>query len=192
MEKNEKHGIPAESDDVLVASCKAEKPYGTAAFEKLVRRYESLVFRTCLRYLKLENEAEEATQDVFLRLFFNIGKFDGRSSFKTWLFRIVANTCASRYRSLRRTHEQRQAYLEQLEITEQDNSPSDKIDLEDGPLVSALDTLPAPDREILILRHVSELSFKEISDALELNLSACKMRLYRAEQRLKAVMKNQL
>ncbi len=192
MENNEKHGISAESDDVLVASCKAEKPYGTTAFEKLVRRYESLVFRTCLRYLKLENEAEEATQDVFLRLFFNIDKFDGRASFKTWLFRIVANICASRYRSLRRIHEQRQAWLEQFEIIEQGNSPADKIDLEDAPLINALDILAAPDREILILRHISELSFKEISQALELNLSACKMRLYRAEQRLKAAIENQL
>ena len=188
MGNNEKLSIPAESDNALVASCKAEKPYGTTAFEKLVRRYEPLVYRTCFRYLKSENDAEEATQDVFMRLFFNIGRFDGRSSFKTWLFRIVTNICASKYRSLRRTQEQQQAYFEHLEFIEQDVQSFDELELVDGPLVGALDTLSAEDREILILRHVSELSFLEISEVLRLNLSASKMRLYRAEQRLKAAM----
>lgn len=188
MTNNEKRGKPAESDDVLVASCKAGKPYVTLAFEKLVRRYESLVYRTCLSYLKSENDAEEATQDVFLRLFFNIDRFGGRASFKTWLFRIVANVCASKYRSLRRIREQQQAYHEHLELIEQEVRSLDIPDLGDGPLMSALDTLNAEDREILILRHVSELSFKEISEVLGLNLSASKMRLYRAEQRLRNAM----
>ncbi len=187
MKNNEKRGKPAESDDVLVASCKAGKPYVTLAFEKLVRRYESLVYRTCLGYLKSENDAEEATQDVFLRLFFNIDRFGSRASFKTWLFRIVANVCASKYRSLRRIREQQQAYQEHIEVIEQEVRSPDIPDLGDGPLMSALDTLNAEDREILILRHVSELSFKEISEVLGLNLSAAKMRLYRAEQRIRNV-----
>lgn len=186
MENNEKHGIPAESDDALVASCKAELPYVTTAFEKLVRRYDPLVYRTSLRYLRSENDAEEATQDVFLRLFFNIDRFGGRASFKTWLFRIVANVCASKYRSLRHIKEQQQAYFEHLELIEQEVQPLDNLDLRDGPIMAALDTLSAEDREILILRHVSELSFQEISEVLGLKLSASKMRLYRAGQRLKA------
>ena len=192
MENNEKRGIPVESDDVLVASCKAELPYVTTAFEKLVRRYEPVVFRTCIRYLKSETDAEEATQDVFLRLFFNIDRFGGRASFRTWLFRIVTNICASKYRSIRRVKEQQQAYFEHLELSGQEVKTLDNLELADGPVMSALDTLSAKDREILILRHVSELSFLEISEVLELKLSASKMRLYRAEQRLKAAMTIQL
>ena len=192
MENNEKHGIPVESDDVLVASCKAELPYVTTAFEKLVRRYEPVVFRTCIRYLKSETDAEEATQDVFLRLFFNIDRFGGRASFRTWLFRIVTNICASKYRSIRRVKEQQQAYFEHLDLSGQEVKSLDNLELADGPVMSALDTLSAKDREILILRHVSELSFLEISELLELKLSASKMRLYRAEQRLKAAMTIQL
>lgn len=184
MEYNEKRGMPAESDDVLVASCKAELPHGTIAFEKLVRRYEPLVYRTCLRYLKSESDAEEATQDVFLRLFFNMDRFRGRASFKTWLFRIVTNICASKYRSLRRTGEQQRAYFEHLELIEQEVQPLGNLDLGDGPIMAALDTLSKEDRAVLILRHVSELSFEEISEVLGLKLSASKMRLYRAEQRL--------
>ncbi len=192
MENKKAHGINLQPDDDLIARCKAELPYVTTAFEKLVRNYEPLVYRTCLRYLKSENDAEEATQDVFLRLFFNIEKFDGRSSFKTWLFRIVANICASKYRSLRRIKEQQQAYFEHLELIQHEDQSYHDLELVDGPLMSALDTLSAEDREILILRHVSDLSFLEISEVLELKLSASKMRLYRAEQRLRASMKIQL
>ena len=192
MENKKAHGINIETDDVLVALCKAELPYVTTAFEKLVRRYEPMVYRTCLRYLKSEDEAEEATQDVFVRLFFNIDRFGGRASFKTWLFRIVTNICASKYRSLRRTREQQQAYLEHVELIEQEVQSIDDLELVDGPLINALDTLSAEDREILILRHVSDLSFQEISEVLELKLSASKMRLYRAEQRLRASMKTQV
>ena len=178
----------SQPDDALVALCRAELPYVTTAFEKLVRRYEPVVYRTCLRYLKSENDAEEATQDVFLQLFLNIGKFGGRASFKTWLFRVVANVCASRYRTLRRIKEQQQTYFEHLEFTGQESQSLDYLDLTDGPLANALDTLDADDREILILRHIAELSFLEISEVLGLKLSASKMRLYRAEQRLKAAL----
>ena len=192
MENKKAHGINIETDDVLVALCKAELPYVTTAFEKLVRRYEPMVYRTCLRYLKSEDEAEEATQDVFVRLFFNIDRFGGRASFKTWLFRIVTNICASKYRSLRRTREQQQAYLEHVELIEQEVQSIDDLELVDGPLINALDTLSAEDREILILRHVSDLSFLEISEVLGLKLSASKMRLYRAERRLRAAMTSRL
>ena len=189
MENKKAHGNNIQPSDDLVELCKAELPYVTTAFEKLVRKYEPLVYRTCLRYLKSENDAEEATQDVFLRLFFNIEKFEGRSSFKTWLFRVVANICASKYRSLRRIKEQQQAYFEHLELFQHDDQSYHDLEMVDGPLMSALDTLSAEDREILILKHVSELSFLEISEVLELKLSASKMRLYRAEQRLRASMK---
>ena len=192
METQKAAGINIQPDDDLIALCKAELPYVTTAFEKLVRHYEPLVYQTCLRYLKSENDAEEATQDVFLRLFFNIEKFDGRSSFKTWLFRIVANICASKYRSLRRNKEQKQAYFEHLEFIQHEDPSYHDPERVDGPLMSALDTLSAEDREILILRHVSDLSFQEISEVLELKLSASKMRLYRAEQRLRASMKIQV
>ena len=192
METQKAAGINIQPDDDLIALCKAELPYVTTAFEKLVRHYEPLVYQTCLRYLKSENDAEEATQDVFLRLFFNIEKFDGRSSFKTWLFRIVANICASKYRSLRRIKEQQQAYFDHLESIQHEDPSYHDLERVDGPLMSALDTLAAEDREILILRHVSDLSFQEISEVLELKLSASKMRLYRAEQRLRASMKIQV
>ena len=177
---------PDEADKTLVTLCQAELPYVTTAFEKLVRKYEPLVYRTCLRYLKSPIEAEEASQDVFLRVFHNLKDFKGTATFKTWLFRVTANTCASRYRSLRRIQDRHRAYVELAELAASPVQSSTELDLGDGPIVQALETLSPTDRETLILRHVSELSLEEMADTLQLGLSATKMRLYRAERRLRA------
>lgn len=175
-----------ETDADLIAVCQEELPYVTATYERLVRRYEPVVFRTCSRYLMNDQEAEEASQDVFMRVFFNIAKFQGRSSFKTWLFRLTANVCATRYKSLRLQQSRIRDYAAAFAGTEGIGEPAtDPFDLTDGPMALALDALHNRDREILILRHISDLSFEEISVTLEIGLSAAKMRLYRAEQCLR-------
>ena len=191
MEDRHKSSTVEDSDEALVSRCRVEAPYVATAVEGLVRRYELVVYRSCVTYLKDPMEAEEATQDVFVRVFFNIGKFEGRSSFKTWLFRIVANTCASRYRALRRMEDRDRVYAQIAELSAEQEPSASRLDLDGGPMSDALDTLSATDREILVLRHVSELSFQEISEALRLSLSASKMRLYRAESRLRVVVDRQ-
>ena len=185
MEDMHEKPFTEESDEALVTRCRVEAPYAASAFEQLVRRYEPIVYRSCQKYLKDPSDAEEATQDVFLRVFFNIAKFEGRSSFKTWLFRIVVNTCASRYRLRRRLEERHADYVRDIEPLSEQEPSLHRLDLDDGPLSEALDRLSLRDREMLILRHVAELSFQEISVALRLGLSASKMRLYRAETRLR-------
>ncbi len=176
------------TDGQLVEQCRKELPYVTLAYEQLVRRYDPVVFSTCLRYLSHQQEAEDAAQDVFLRVFHGLKKFEGRSAFRTWLFRIVTNVCATRYKKLKQEREQ----WETLESHSHQNAPSDIApsgrpdELHfTGPLGDALEQLADKDRQVLLLRHVAELSLQEISEALELNLSAAKMRLVRAQQRLK-------
>ena len=174
------------SDEELVRRCAAELPYVTAAFEMLVRRHEPAVFRTCLRYLRNEQEAEEAGQDAFLRAFHALPRFEGCSAFRTWLLRIVTNVCATRYAKLLRERDRRAAYERAVgdEAAVAKPLPPEPDDIA-GPLGDALETLSDDDRQILILRHITELSFEEIGEVLELKLSAAKMRLYRAEQRLR-------
>ena len=190
MDDRHKSSAGDEPDEILVAQCQAEVPYVATAFERLLRRYEPSVYRSCSKYLKDPMEAEEATQDVFLRVFFNIEKFEGRSSFKTWLFRIAMNTCASRYRALRRLEDRHRAYVQSVELSAGHEPSAFRLDLDGGPLSEALDRLTPTDREVLILRHVSDMSFQEISDILRLGLSASKMRLYRAEFRLRTVVRD--
>lgn len=175
------------SDEQLISQIGVEHPYGTTAFEQLLRRYEPMVYRTCLRYLGNAQDAEEATQDAFLRVFHGASKFSGKSKFKTWLYRIVANVCATRYQKIKKRSE-RQATYKQHFIDNLDDgvpassSPGNQLD---GPIADALEKLSEKDREVISLRHVSDLTVPEIADVLDVKLSAAKMRLSRAEERFR-------
>ena len=173
------------TDDELVARCLKELPYRTDAFEQLLHRYEPLVFNTCRRYLRSTEDAEEASQDALLRVFHALPKFRREASFKSWLYRIVTNICATHYARLKSGRE-RLPRDDAVAVEEVVAEPkADYLEI-GGVLGDALDTLKVKDRHILVLRHVAELSFEELAGALDLKLSAAKMRLYRAEQRLTA------
>jgi RNA polymerase sigma-70 factor (ECF subfamily) len=176
-------------DAGLVELCQIQLPYSTEAFEVLVRRHEPQVFRTCWRYLGDAQEAEEASQDAFVRVFRGLARFEWRSSFRTWLFRIVHNVCVTRRRR-RATHVAREAaYLEhtrgeiELEGSFESGTAHAGEDFAPGAVREAVERLSEADRQVLVLRFVSDLQLEEIAEVLELALSATKMRLYRAMER---------
>lgn len=174
------------SDEQLIDQIGAEHPYGTTAFEQLLRRYEPMVFRTCLRYLGNPQDAEEATQDAFLRVFHGAAKFSGKSKFKTWLYRIVANVCATRYGKIKKRSERQATYKQHyIDNFDADEAPSTHGMELDGPIAEALERLSEKDRQIISLRHVSDLTVPEIAEVLDVKLSAAKMRLSRAEEKLR-------
>ncbi len=175
------------SDDELVARAKSELPYNARAFEIIVRRYEPKVLEACVRYLGSDQDAEEVSQDVFLRVFHGLKRFEGRATFRTWLYRIVRNECATRYRKRKRTAERQDVVRHHLLTESPRSTPAPRIDEGwTGPVGVVLKRLSEQDREILILRHIGALEFQEIAEALEIGLSATKMRLYRAEERFQA------
>lgn len=176
-----------EHDLQLVQRCQQQLPYITTAFEELLRRYEPLVFRACRNYLHDEHEAEEACQDAWLRVFHGLRKFEGRSTFRTWLFRIVANVCATQLakRVKRDAHKARYAEIVADEFEHDEKPHETELDEIKGVIGEGLELLAPPDREVLVLRHVVGLSLEELSAAIGQGLSATKMRLYRAEQRLR-------
>ncbi len=173
------------TDKELVERCQRELPYRTDAFEHLLRRYEPLVLNTCRRYLRSAEDAEEASQDALLRVFHALPKFRQEASFKSWLYRIVTNVCATRYARLKSARE-RTPQNSGVDLEEVADEPrQDYLEIS-GVLGDALDTLSVEDRHVLVLRHVVALTFEELAAALDVKLSTAKMRLYRAEERLAA------
>ena len=172
------------TDDKLIAQCQRELPYSTRSFEVLLRRHEEVIFKTCQRYLGDSTDAEDAAQDVFMRVFHGLKKFRGEATFKTWLYRIVANVCATRYTKKKKREERMAAFMEHSgrKLQQQEAATGQR---KIGPAQEALEELADAEREIIVLRHSSGLSVPEIAEIVGVSLSAAKMRLSRAEKRMK-------
>jgi len=179
--------VDALSDDELVARCKAELPYNVNAYRELLRRHEPLVYRSCLKMLGSVQDAEEACQDSFLQVFHKISQFEGRSAFKTWLYRIVYNRCIETRRKDARRNQYHAKLKEQVENEELANSNTDSHNEITGRVHEVIAKMNGEERRLVTLRYISGLSIQEISDVLEIGLSATKMRLYRAQERFKEI-----
>ena len=176
------------SDAELVELCKNEiSSQNLIAYQELLRRHEALVFSTCINMLNNVQDAEEVCQDAFLQVYRKIDQFQGRSSFKTWLYRIVYNLCLNRRKSCtaRRNREATagETYVQEVETQQLSYfaaTPDDRVS-------TALSKMAEKERQILRLRFVSDLNLNEISEFLDLGLSATKMRLYRAMDEFKRI-----
>ena len=178
--------ISNEDIENLVNKCQTESPFGTQSFKELVLLFQPFVHRFCYNYLKNENDAEEVTQTVFLKVYHNIKNFKGDSKFKTWLYRIAMNQCADLYNKKKKQAQLKQEMLEYRDVQPAKDNHADKLSIKDD-ISSYLEKLPSPEREILILRFYEDLKVKEISDTLNISLSAAKMRLSRAIEHFKII-----
>lgn len=169
-----------------------------SAFEVLVLRHQDRVYRLCLRTVHDPKRAEEAAQEVFVKVFRHLGKFRGDSKFTTWLYRVALNHCRNVQAYRARRHEKRHDSLD-AEITNEDGSTrtrqlaDDRPDAEDDLLVRERLTIMKEElarldpiwKEILVLRDVEGLSYDEIGQTLELAPGTVKSRIHRARGELK-------
>ena len=173
-------------DNDLVARAIQELPYGTRAYESLMRRYFRLIGQTCQRMLRDPHEAEEARQDIMLKVFNALPRFEGRASFKTWLLRISTNTCITR---IQKRKLEAARYVSDSEMPIQEfagdagEDPSTQPDNEFEALTSSLSS---DELQLVTLRFVGDLGLGEIAEVMGIGLSATKMRYYRALEKLKA------
>ena len=155
-----------------------------AAFGRLVELYKDAIHRLTSRILRHSSDAEDATQEAFVRAYVALDSYNPQYRFYTWLATIAQNVC---FRSLR-SRDWRIASVEPVLVR------AHRAYVEDGPEIPLLmrerdetirrlvDGLPDKYRQVLILRHWHELSYEEIARATELSLSAVKTRLHRARQ----------
>ena len=179
--------MDALTDDELVARCKTELPYDVTAYRELLRRHEPLVYRSCLKMLGSVQDAEEACQDAFLQVFHKIHQFEGRSAFKTWLYRIVYNRCIETRRRDARRSENHAKLIEEMtqdEITREDPAMKNALT---GKVHEIIAKMKGEDCRLVTLRYVSGLRLQEIAVVLQIGLSATKMRLYRAQEKFKEI-----
>lgn len=158
----------------------------TRAFEALVRKHTRKVVANCRYITRSAADAEDLAQDVFVKAYFGLRKFEGRSSFRTWLNRIKVNHCLNHLKRVANqtvvhaddaTLEAHTAAAEPSSLPIDPDPDTDRAEIE-RILDSMSDTLRIP----LLLRDMDELSYQEIADALGIGLSAVKMRIKRGRE----------
>jgi RNA polymerase sigma-70 factor (ECF subfamily) len=164
------------------------------AFGVLVDRHKNFVFTLSLKMLQNREEAEEVSQDAFIKVYKSLHKFNSESKFSTWLYKIVYNTCLDRLRIKKRTTSSVSIDdFAQQEVTTLMNILDTIEEHERKQLVqNCLNLLPPEDNFLLTLYYFEENSLREISKIMGVNENNLKIKLFRSRKKLTAILKTQL
>ena len=170
-----------------------------AAFDEMVQRYWSRIYSMVHQLLRNQQDAEEVTQDAFIRAHKGLVNFRGDSAFSTWLYQIATNLARNRYWYWWRRKRDKSVSFDAPLGDESDSTLADIIPAEvESPdditvnqelidkISESMENLGAKHREILILRNVKNLSYEEISAMLGISIGPVKSRIARARETLRA------
>ena len=174
-----------DSIDAVIQRCLAGDQ---DAWAQIVRQHWRKVFNIAYKFTGKHDEAEDLTQDVFLKIFKSLNTFDRRANFQTWLVSVSRNLCIDHYRSVRKERETIDRDVDAGELTPASTTKSpfaaleqrDRVEL----LKKALGQLPPTLRSAVLLRDIQELSYQEIADRLQLPEGTVKSRINRGRTEL--------
>src|SRR5262247_2704672 len=171
--------------DSLIEQCLAGDQL---AWEQIVRQNWRKVFNVAYKFVGKHDEAEDLTQDIFLKIFKSLDTFDRRANFQTWLISISRNLCIDHYRSVRKERETIDRDVDANELTPASHEPGPVAALEQRDRVTllrqALSELPETLRTAVMMRDIRELSYQEIADRLRLPEGTVKSRINRGRTEL--------
>ncbi len=178
----------AGQERALVDSCRSGDP---VAFARLVQLHEGMVFCLSARLLGDAEEARDVAQEVFLQVYRQLGRFEGRSALKTWIYRIAVNQCHNRRRFWHRRRRDREEGLEAVSVevaaARGGSSPYEEVRRRERArrVQAALLELSFEHRSVLVLREVEGLTCDEVADALRIPAGTVKSRLSRAREAMR-------
>ncbi len=156
-------------------------------FEIIYNRYVTKVYHKCLSLTKDEELAKDLSHDIFLKVFINLSKFNEKSKFSTWLYRVVFNYCMDHLRK----NEKTSTTEELIEINDEEDLSNEKqlLEMKVEMLTKVLEALPIEEKSILLMKYQDDHSIKEMMVILDISESAVKMRLKRAKAKAIALYK---
>ncbi|MGI9075905.1 MAG: RNA polymerase sigma factor [Gemmatimonadaceae bacterium] len=159
----------------------------TDAFALLVERYHDRSMRYARSMLSDPRDAEEAVQDAFVRAFQSLGKYEDRERFSAWLMRILLNRCRTAGGRLERRNK---LFVidDEADCTAGEAHPAERTAWREE-IDRALSSLDLEQREAFLLKHVEELDYEQISAITGVGVSALKMRVKRACERLRDMLR---
>ncbi len=166
----------------------------TKAFSVLVDRYKDLVFSLAIKMLKNREEAEEVSQDTFIKVYKSLTQFKGDSKFSTWIYKVAYNTCLDRLKKHKR--EQQVVSIDEFntnQIKSFDNALDAMENMERNQTIQdCIQQLPADDAFLLTLFYFDEQSLEEISKVMGLTSNNVKVKLFRSRKKLTSILKEKL
>ena len=154
----------------------------TAAFTTLVDRHAAACTRFATRMLGNREDAEDATQETFLRAYRSLARYEERQAFRTWLFQILINRC--RTAAVRRERRHRMFLVDDNAVASASVRPAAETSDLRAELQRVVDALDPDQREAFLLKHVEQLSYDQMAAATGVGVSALKMRVKRACDRM--------
>ena len=162
------------------------------AFEELVRRHQHRVFSVAGGILRRREDVEDIAQQVFVKAYFSLKRFDQRAAFSTWLYKITVNECWDLLRKKKvrpllyesdLSEEQAQQFSASERLASGTQDVSDKLEAQQQ-VERLLQGLDQRDRMMLILKEVEGFAIEEIAEIMDLNANTVKVRLFRARRRI--------
>lgn len=171
--------------DDLIARCLAGDQ---AAWEAIVRQHWRKVFNVAYKFVGKHDEAEDLTQDIFLKIFKSLHTFDRRANFQTWLISVSRNLCIDHYRSVRKEREtiDRDVDAAELSPASREVGPYGALEFADQRVLlrKALEELAPTLRSAVLLRDIRGMSYQEIAEQLDLPEGTVKSRINRGRLEL--------
>jgi RNA polymerase sigma factor (sigma-70 family) len=159
-----------------------------AAWDMIVRQYWRKVFNTAYKFVGRHEQAEDLTQEIFLKIYKSLDTFDRRANFQTWLISVSRNLCIDHYRRVRKERQTIDHQVDASELSPVSHEPSPMAGLERRDRVSllrqAMAKLPDTLRTAVLMRDIQEMSYQEIADTLRLPEGTVKSRINRGRTEL--------
>ena len=159
-------------------------------FKLLIKKYEANVFRTAIGFLHNKQDAEDITQDVFIKVYQSLSSFNGKAAFSTWLYRITVNSSLNFLRKKKRRGFW-VALSELIQIPSKDK-PGEIVLTEKAIIQQAIDDLPDKQRKAFVLSRYEELPHIQIAEIMKITEGAVEQLLHRAKINLKKVLEKNL
>lgn len=188
-------GLDAQTEQMLLEQCRRQN---FDAFSQIVDAYQHRVFGFVKRMVGTVEEAEDIAQEVFVRAFQNIGRFDGRCNLRTWLFRIAHNLCIDQSRKKGR-HMAAGSLVDaeneqEIDVLDERWNPEAIIMTEELHRVveKSIESMSEKLRTVLLLHDQEELPYEELAQLLDLPIGTVKSRLFLARQHIANTVRNYL
>lgn len=158
------------------------------AFSELVKRHQRNVLRLCLRFVKSLEQAEDVTQEAFIKAYEKLNTFEGRASFKSWLFQIAVNTAKNKLRDNKREV----VDIENVHLAVNAEAETTLVHAAVADILNKqVEKLPFKQRTALVLRVYEDLSFNEIAEIMECPYDTAKANYRHALLKLRENMEDQ-